>query len=153
MAAAAGSTDSDVQVVRRQPRDDLQHGLRSAEQVGRNLGADAVRLASLISRRRLVHLEEHYLDGDAHINLADALDQIVHGLVVPIDKADWCFCTLTRLHWRADSGAGARPLPGLSVPLLAGIKGSIAGSVHTTLAKGHQEEQDQHDMGCTKAAR
>ena len=51
VAAAAGSPDGDVQVVSIQPCDDLQHGLRSAAQVGRGIGADAVRAAPLLLRR------------------------------------------------------------------------------------------------------
>ena len=55
-AAAAGSADGNVQVVSRQPRDDHQHGLRAAAQVGRDLGADAVQAAPLFPRWKLVHL-------------------------------------------------------------------------------------------------
>ena len=58
VAAAAGSADGNVQVVISHPRDDLQHGLRAAAQVGRDLGADAVRPDPLLLRRQLAHLEE-----------------------------------------------------------------------------------------------
>ena len=64
----------------------------------------------------------------------DALDQLVHGLVVPIDEAGRCCRALPRSHWRAGGGASARPLTGLSVPLLVSIEGSSSGSVHTTLS-------------------
>ena len=55
--------------------------------------------------------------------------------------------------WRDGGGAGARLLPGLSVPLLAGVEEASSGYVHTTLAKGHQEDQDPHSVRCTEAAR
>ena len=144
VAADAVNTDGKVQVIRNQPRDDLQHGLRAAAHVGRDLDADAVRIAPLLPRRRLVHLEEQCLDGDVHIVLADALNKISHGLFVPIDEAGRCCRALPRSHWRAGGGAGARPLPGLSVLLLAGVEGASAGSVHTTLAEGNQKKQDPH---------
>ena len=77
LAAATGSADSDVQVFRSQTRDDLQHGMHAAAQVGRDIGAEDVRPTTMIQWRRLVHLEEQCLDGDVHLSIADALDQIV----------------------------------------------------------------------------
>ena len=100
-----------------------------------------------------------FIEGAAKVVLCvpyrrrDALDQLVHGLVVPIDEADRCCRALPRSHWRAGGGASARPPPGLGVLLPAGVEGAGAGSVHTTLAEGHGEEQDPHDMQCTEAAR
>ena len=44
----AGSVDSNVQVVSSQPCDDLQKDLLAAAQVGRDLGADAVRPAPML---------------------------------------------------------------------------------------------------------
>ena len=49
--AAAGSADGDGHVVSSQTRDDLQHGLHAAAQIGCNLGADAVRPAPMLSRK------------------------------------------------------------------------------------------------------
>ena len=152
VAAAAGSAERNFQVVRSQPRGDLQHGLRAAVLVGQDLGADVVRPAPLLPRRRLVHLEEQCLDGYAHLGLSDALEQLVHGLVVPIDEAGRCCSALPRLHWRAGGRAGARPLLRLNVLLLEDVEGSSAGSVHTNLVKVHQEEQDLHAMRCTEVA-
>ena len=49
--------------------------------------------------------------------------------------------------------AGARPLPEIIVPLLAGVEGASSGSVHTTLTEGYQKEQDPYAVRCTKSAR
>ena len=152
VVTAAGSVGGNTQVVSIQPRDDLQHGLRAADQVRRDLGADAVRPAPMLPQQRIVHMEEQCLDGDAHLGLSDALDQIFHGLVVPIEEAGWCCRALPRLHWRSGGRAGARPLPGLIVPLLAGVEGASARSIYTTLSKGYQEDQDPHAVRCTEAA-
>ena len=138
LAAAAGSADGNVQVISSQPHYDLHHGMCAAAQAGRNIGADVVRPNPPLPRRQLVHLEYQCLDGDAHLGRADALDQIFHGLVVPIHESGWCCHALPRSHSRDGSEAGARPLTGLSVPLLAGVEGASVDSVHTTLAKGHQ---------------
>ena len=54
--ATSSSAGGNVQVVSRQPLDDLQNGLRAAAQVGRDLGADAVRPAPLLPWWQLLHL-------------------------------------------------------------------------------------------------
>ena len=56
VATAAGSMDGDIQIFSSQPCDDIQHCLHAAAQVGRDLGADAVRPAPLLPWWQLLHL-------------------------------------------------------------------------------------------------